>query len=823
MAIIKDFKEISKKDALIAGGKGASLGEMTRAGIPVPSGFVILSNAFEKFLEQTDLSVEISSILHSVNHNEIHTVESASEKIKALILSAKIPEDITNEIQMFFNDLDAKYVAVRSSATAEDSATAAWAGQLESYLNTTSEMLLENIKKCWASLFTPRAIFYRFEKKLNNQKISVAVVVQKMVQSEVSGIAFSVHPVTQDKNQLIIESGFGLGEAIVSGQITPDSYVIEKEPRRIINKSINVQTKLLIRNGSGGNRWKTLLKEKGEKQTLFDYEIFELADLIIKLENHYGFPVDVEWAREKDRFYIVQSRPITTLQRLDTKIKNMQDKWILVENIPDSDIFFFQIPFRCFTATTNYSFIKKLKKVMAIYKGFEMDFYFPENDAYRWSEEILKSLIKNPQLGKDIHRQTIKWSHELVLYAKKIKHLPLNKYSNKKLWELYSHHHRIHTKLYTYGWYPVQVDILYNNFTNTLKNYLYKVCSSKQAAEESFIVLTTPLKKTIVAKEREDFLGIYKRFYKTLAQISRKRGIFTPIKLKNELNKHSKRWGHLGYIYAGNAKPFNREYYLNDLIDLVKSKVKAANLLKKEKKQLMYAKKKQQVLYAKLRIPALYKKLFRIAIDFSLSKLIRRDAQLFALHILHSTLLNEISSRLKISRQQVQFMLRKEVENALKTGVLNRKLLSQRLSSCVYLVESGKERVYVGARTLALTKDIQKKIEFTENQFFGQTAQPGHARGRVKIIIRAQDMKKMEKGDILVSIATDPDIVSAMKKAGAIVTDQGGITSHAAIVARELGTPCVIGTKIASKILKDGDIVEVDASGGVVKIVEKAK
>src|SRR3989338_9196771 len=126
MAIIKDFKEISKKDALIAGGKGASLGEMTRAGIPVPSGFVILSNAFEKFLEQTDLSVEISSILHSVNHNEIHTVESVSEKI---------PEDITNEIQMFFNDLDAKYVAVRSSATAEDSATAAWAGQLESYLN----------------------------------------------------------------------------------------------------------------------------------------------------------------------------------------------------------------------------------------------------------------------------------------------------------------------------------------------------------------------------------------------------------------------------------------------------------------------------------------------------------------------------------------------------------------------------------------------------------------------------------------------------------------------------------------------------------------
>ena len=310
---IKLFSQISKNDTAIAGGKGASFGEMTRAGISVPPGFVILSSAFERFLEETDLNVEIDTILHSVNHKEIHTVEHAAEKIEKLVVSAEIPKDIAYEIDKSFKGLGVKYVAVRSSATAEDSASASWAGQLESYLNNTEESLLMNIKKCWASLFTPRAIFYRFEKDLHKQQISVAVVVQEMVESEKSGIAFSVHPVTQDRNQLIIEAGFGLGEAIVSGEITPDSYVIEKQPRRIIDKNIQTKTKGLYRSKNGGNEWRNISKKQEEKQILSDKEILELSEIVINIENHYNFPCDIEWAFARDKFYFVQSRPITTL------------------------------------------------------------------------------------------------------------------------------------------------------------------------------------------------------------------------------------------------------------------------------------------------------------------------------------------------------------------------------------------------------------------------------------------------------------------------------------------------------------------------------
>lgn len=312
---IEVFSSLSKDDTIIAGGKGASLGEMTQAGIPVPPGYVILSMAFEEFIKETGLAEEIDATLNTVNNNEIHTVEFASEKIKELIFSREIPDKIKTEVVQHFKELGAEFVAVRSSATAEDGKDHAWAGQLDSYLNVTEESLLEKVKHCWASLFTPRAIFYRFEKGLHTTIISVAVVVQKMVASEISGIAFSVHPVTEDRNQLIIEAGFGLGEAIVSGQITPNSYVVEKEPRKIIDISVSTQTEALYKNQHGsGNKWKTIHEPKASSQVLSEEQILQLSKLIIRIEKHYGFPCDIEWAYEKGEFYIVQSRPITTLR-----------------------------------------------------------------------------------------------------------------------------------------------------------------------------------------------------------------------------------------------------------------------------------------------------------------------------------------------------------------------------------------------------------------------------------------------------------------------------------------------------------------------------
>ncbi len=312
MKFIKDFKEINKSDILIAGGKGANLGELMKIGIPVPSGFVILAEAFERFLEETDINVEIRARWDRINIEDIESVEESSEIVRALILKAKMPKDIEREILDAFKKLKAKYVAVRSSATAEDSKIDSWAGELETYLNTTKENLIENIKKCWASLYAPRAIFYRFKRHLNKKPVSVAVVVQKMIQSEISGVCFTVHPVTKDKNQMVIEAAWGLGEILVSGQITPDTYVIKKDTLNILDKNINLQEKMIVRSKEG-NKTVAIPKIKREKQKLSENQIQELAKLCIKIESHYKDPQDVEWALEKNKFYIVQSRPITAL------------------------------------------------------------------------------------------------------------------------------------------------------------------------------------------------------------------------------------------------------------------------------------------------------------------------------------------------------------------------------------------------------------------------------------------------------------------------------------------------------------------------------
>lgn len=310
---IKNFSKISKSSVFEAGGKGASLGEMTKANIPVPPGCVILAAAFNRFLIETDLAQEIEAQLKKINYKDINSVDGASATIRSLIDRAKTPLDIAAGITAEFKKLKAPFVAVRSSATAEDSSTASWAGELETYLNTTEKTLLANVKRCWSSLFTPRAIFYRHEKRLLESSVSVAVVIQKMVASEISGIAFTVHPVTQDRNQMIIEAGYGLGEAIVSGSITPDSYVISKRDYSLTDINVASQAKQIIKGATGGTKWVAVPKAQQEKQKLSGKQIVELARICAGIEKHYKFPCDIEWAYAGGHFYITQSRPITTL------------------------------------------------------------------------------------------------------------------------------------------------------------------------------------------------------------------------------------------------------------------------------------------------------------------------------------------------------------------------------------------------------------------------------------------------------------------------------------------------------------------------------
>lgn len=309
MKYLKPFSQLTKLDVDLAGGKGASLGELTNSNIPVPPGYVVIASAYDRFIDEAGLAEEIQARLKEVDIHDVNSVDRVSNILRDVIHDTPMPEDLAKEIMQAFDELDIDVVAVRSSATAEDSEIASWAGELETYLNTSKEELLENIKKCWSSLFTPRAIFYRHEKNLIDHHVAVAIVLQTMVQSDVSGVAFTVHPVTEDPNQMIIEAGFGLGEALVSGQITPDSYIVDKADMMILDISVSDQKQKMI----GKSVWEDITD--GNIQKLSGKQIIELAEICKNIEKHYGFPCDIEWALHNNIFYITQSRPITTLKK----------------------------------------------------------------------------------------------------------------------------------------------------------------------------------------------------------------------------------------------------------------------------------------------------------------------------------------------------------------------------------------------------------------------------------------------------------------------------------------------------------------------------
>ncbi len=310
------FSEIRKENIPEVGGKGANLGEMTSVNFPIPPGFVVTSGAYFSFIDHNKMRGFINDQLWDIGQNN-DRLNKASEMIKTRILSGEIPPVLRKEIMESYQKLCAgkeKYVAVRSSATAEDLPEASFAGQQSTFLNIKGpEDVVQAVKECWASLFEPRAIFYRNENKFEHMKVGLAAVVQEMVQSEVSGIVFTAEPVNSDRNTISIEAGWGLGEAVVSGSITPDIYLVDKKTLAIKSKEIAKQDWMIAKVREKDENV-DVPEEKRSMQKMSDDQIVKMAEICRRIDEHYKKPQDIEFAIAEGRLYIVQSRPITTLK-----------------------------------------------------------------------------------------------------------------------------------------------------------------------------------------------------------------------------------------------------------------------------------------------------------------------------------------------------------------------------------------------------------------------------------------------------------------------------------------------------------------------------
>lgn len=334
------FNEVTRKDIPVVGGKGANLGEMTNAGIPVPPGFIVTAGAYFDFIEQSGIRGKIKALLDPVDVHDSKQLQNAAEEVQKLVANAAMPPEIASEIEQAYVKMGKGFVAVRSSATAEDLPEASFAGQQATFLNVEGEKeVVRAVQDCWASLFGARAIFYREEQGFEHFKVGIAVPVQRMVQSEAAGVMFTVDPMTSDKEKITIESVLGLGEMIVSGDVTPDHYIVGKKDMKILAKEIKSQEWKLVRDTAAKsddpNIKINLTPEEQAAQKITDEDIVDLAEMGKRLEDHYSFPQDVEWAKEKGQIYIVQTRPVTTIKE-DTGESHDIDAPVLVSGAPAS-------------------------------------------------------------------------------------------------------------------------------------------------------------------------------------------------------------------------------------------------------------------------------------------------------------------------------------------------------------------------------------------------------------------------------------------------------------------------------------------------------
>ena len=314
------FSELGKEDVSRVGGKCANLGELyRRIGVPVPEGFAISAYAYSQFLEKNRAVEKVESLLTGIDTSRLESVQKVSRKIRRFIEGLPVPKDIEKAIIHAYRELCRRTgkkkapVSVRSSATAEDLPGASFAGQQDTFLNVRSEEeLVRKVRKCWSSLFTPRAIVYRKEKGFRDRDVLISVAVQQMVEALASGVMFTLEPVSGERDRIVINSSWGLGEAVVSGQITPDEFVVDKKTLQIIDRKIFKKTRQVVYDKKGGTKWASVPVKLQEQQSLTDEQIVRLAEYGLKIEKHYGCPQDIEWAVDSDgNIFILQARPET--------------------------------------------------------------------------------------------------------------------------------------------------------------------------------------------------------------------------------------------------------------------------------------------------------------------------------------------------------------------------------------------------------------------------------------------------------------------------------------------------------------------------------
>ena len=822
--MILDFNEIKKEDVLVAGGKGANLGEMTSAKINVPSGFVITADAYRDFLKVNGIDILIENGIKKSVDDE-RKLLNESEHFRGKIKSGKFPERLENAIrEKYFNLGNNTRVAVRSSATAEDLPDASFAGQQETYLNVQGiESVLNAVRNCYASLWGNRAVSYRFHQGYDQTSVSIAVVIQEMIESEKSGVLFTVNPVNKKENEMQINASFGLGESVVSGRVTADSYIIDKSGKIAQVNIGSKETQIIY--GDKETVEVAVSSDKRKTRALNDREILELMKCGLEIEKHYRMPMDIEWAIKNDIVYILQARAITTLKNSENDItcndlieKYTKGKKIKKDTREVMSFFLEKMPSAHRVLDFDYLMAINDQKVNILSEG---GIILPRNpiidddgiqtfsdEGKRIGKNIFKffNILKNMKDFEFCYKKCKDFMNIYETEIEEIKHLNFENMTLTECGNFLEESYALLQKLaydrFKYALFPSVLNS--KKFTKIIKkvnsnyssfDFYWDLDNKTSVITNDVYTMACEIRKNEALKRAiisgDNFKELYNNYndFKNITDEFMKDNGF-----KSDYN-----------CYCLSAKTFLEDP--DRLTNILRPILNENSNESKDIKDFSKLMESIEGIYGKK-----YQDIEKQIKYFRYFHVVREESQ-----YLWETLFYYVRKCVK----RINFILLGD-EN-IEIGVAN--LFHKELLKAINrgnLNESDKEKINRRNEKFPLAVKVweaSKLLIFkTDGDVLkGVSGSTGIAVGKVCLINSPKEFYKMKKGDILVCHLTDPEWTPLFKLASAVVADTGSALSHAAIVAREYNIPAVLGVGFATTKFKDGDMIQVDGNKGVVR------
>lgn len=863
-SLVLGLHEIEKTQLSLVGGKGLHLGELSKIqGIQVPEGFCVTTVGYQKAIEQNETLQVLLDQLTMLKVEDRDQIGNISRKIRQIIMEVDIPSDVVKAVAQYLSQFGEEHAyAVRSSATAEDLPHASFAGQQDTYLNITGvDAILQHISKCWASLFTDRAVIYRMQNGFDHSQVYLSVIVQRMVFPQASGILFTADPITSNRKVLSIDAGFGLGEALVSGLVSADCFKVQDG--QIIDKRIATKKMAIYGRKEGGTETQQIDSDQQKAQTLTDEQILQLARIGRQIEAHFGQPQDIEWCLARDTFYIVQSRPITTLfpipeasdqenhvyisvghqQMMTDPIKPLGLSFFLLTTVapmrkaggrlfvdvthhlasPDSREVFLKgmgqhdqlLKDALMTIIKRRDFIKSIPNDKTAPNPSRGNADMPaqvENDPTIVSDLIessqtsIEELKQNIQTksGSDLFRFILEDIQELkkILFNPKSSVL-IRTAMNASLW--------INEKMNEW--------LGEKNAADTLSQSVpHNITSEMGLALLDVADVIRPYPEVI------DYLQHVKddNFLDELAKFDG--GSKTRDAIYDYLSKYGMRC--TGEIDITRTRWSEKPTTLVPMIlNNIKNFEPNVGHRKFEQGRQEALKKEQELLDRLKQLPdgeqkaKETKRAIDIIRNFSGFRGYPKYGMVNRYFVYKQALLKEAEQLIEAGviheKEDIYYLTFEELHEVVRTHKLDYQIISTRKDEYTLYEKLSPPRVITSDGEIVTGE--YKRENLPAGAIVGLPVSSGVIEGRARVILNMEDAD-LEDGDILVTSFTDPSWTPLFVSIKGLVTEVGGLMTHGAVIAREYGLPAVVGVENAAKLIKDGQRIRVHGTEGYIEI-----